>query len=184
MNSRTPLALFAVCALSFAMTSCAKKDSNSTQGQAATSDHDHADDPGHDHADDPGHDHADDHGHDHADDHSHDHADDHSHDHADAISKTIDIAGNQLVISIEGTVTANAELHVEITAANADEIKALRLWFGTQSGEDSLKTKADNEGDHWHAHVECPSTIPNDSSLWIEIEDANGTRLSKAVPLS
>ncbi|MDG2053645.1 MAG: hypothetical protein P8J86_02960 [Phycisphaerales bacterium] len=168
MNSRTPLALFAVCALSFAMTSCAKKDSNSTQGQAATSDHDHADDPGHDHADD----------------HGHDHADDHSHDHADAISKTIDIAGNQLVISIEGTVTANAELHVEITAANADEIKALRLWFGTQSGEDSLKTKADNEGDHWHAHVECPSTIPNDSSLWIEIEDANGTRLSKAVPLS
>ena len=60
------------------------------------------------------------------------HTDDHSHDHADAISKTIDIAGTQLVISIEGTVTANAELHVEITAANADKISALRLWFGTQ----------------------------------------------------
>ena len=168
MNSRTPLALFAVCAFSFAMTSCAKKDSNSAQGQAATSDHDHAND----------------HGHDHADDHGHDHADDHGHDHADAISKTIDIAGTQLVISIEGTVTANAELHVEITAANADKISALRLWFGTQSGEESLKTKADDEGDHWHAHVECPSTIPNDSSLWIEVEDTDGTRLSKAVPLS
>ena len=170
MNSRTTLALLAVFAFGFAMTSCAKKDPKTGQDQTATSEHDH--------------DHADEHGHDHADDHSHDHADDHGHDHANAISKTIDIAGNQIVVAIDGDATPNAELHIEITAANANEISDLRLWFGTKSGEGSLKTKADDEGDHWHAHVECPSTIADGSSLWIEVEDMDGKKLTKAIPLS
>jgi hypothetical protein len=84
---------------------------------------------------------------------------------------------------MSGTVTPNAELHLDIGHVRGPMPEVIRLWVGTKSGQGSLKTKADSEGEHWHAHVECPGIMSDRSELWIEVEDADGTRTAKGVTL-
>ena len=167
MIDRKWLLILPALTLGLALNGCTKTDSttdSSSSTQSSDHDHDHDD---HDHDD---HDH---------DDHDHD-----DHDHSDVVSQNIEIADSVLKVDMSGDIEPNAELHVEITKVNGTTPEAIRLWVGTQSGDGSLKTKADDEGDHWHAHVECPRTTTGKIALWIEVEDANGKRIAKDVPLS
>ena len=53
--------------------------------------------------------------------------------------------------------------------------KAVRFWVGAESGEGSVKAKAEEETpDHWHTHVEVPDALPAGSKLWVEVEPQTG----------
>ena len=55
--------------------------------------------------------------------------------------------------------------------------KAVRFWVGTESGEESVKAKAEEEEpDNWHAHAELPNPLPPGSKFWAEVEPATGEK--------
>jgi hypothetical protein len=55
--------------------------------------------------------------------------------------------------------------------------KAVRFWVGLESGDGSVKAKAEEETpDHWHVHVEVPKPIPAGSKFWAEVEPATGAK--------
>ena len=81
----------------------------------------------------------------------------------------------------EGQLVAGGDAPIDAwltPAANGDaqpaKVVAVRFWIGTQSGEESIKAKADienpGEPNHWHTHAEVPSPIPAGAKLWVEIE--------------
>ena len=67
--------------------------------------------------------------------------------------------------------------------AGGEKPAAVRLWIGNESGDGALKTKADAHDDHYHAHVEAPTTLADDIAMWVEVEDANGERSKASIPL-
>ena len=55
--------------------------------------------------------------------------------------------------------------------------KSVRLWVGVESGEGSVKAKAEEESpDNWHSHVEVPKPIPAGAKFWAEVEPATGKK--------
>ena len=174
------LIIIPLVALSVALSGCDKHDHEhgSDHSHAHGDDH-HHDGDDHDHDGDHHHDGDD---HDHGDD-GHDHADDHHHDGEHVLTHTIEVGGVVLSMEIEGEPAPNAEIHVEMHHANGLMPEAVRLWYGPKSGEGAMKTKADAHDDHWHAHVECPGTITDQDSLWVEVEDADGNRIAKGIKL-
>jgi hypothetical protein len=57
--------------------------------------------------------------------------------------------------------------------------KAVRFWVGTESGEGSLKAKAEEEKpDNWHTHAELPNPLPPGSKFWAEVEPATGEKFN------
>jgi hypothetical protein len=53
--------------------------------------------------------------------------------------------------------------------------KAVRFWVGTESGEGSVKAKAEEETpDNWHTHAEVPKPVPAGSKFWVEVEPPTG----------
>ena len=56
--------------------------------------------------------------------------------------------------------------------------KAVRFWVGSESGDGSVKAKAEEEkADQWHTHVEVPTPIPAGAKFWAEIEPAAGEKV-------
>ena len=54
--------------------------------------------------------------------------------------------------------------------------KAVRGWVGVESGERSIKTKAEDEGKEYHLHHPVSKPLPNNSKLWVEVETASGRK--------
>ena len=53
--------------------------------------------------------------------------------------------------------------------------KAVRFWIGTESGEGSVRAKAEEETtDNWHTHAEVPDPLPSGSKFWVEVEPPTG----------
>ena len=123
-----------------------------------------------------------------ADDHGHDHA---GHDHekagheakATSLGEVV-ISGITVAVSREGDVTPGktVELHVSIKPATPAP-KAIRIWVGTEAGKESTKAKADMHGDHGHADVEIPATLPEGSAVWIQVDPAEGAPVKASLPL-
>ena len=100
---------------------------------------------------------------------------------------SISISGSTLSISMTGMLQPNSGLHLNINHKNGPIPGAIRFWVGTQSGEGSIKSKADSHGHHWHAQVQCPNVITDETALWVEIEQrVSGTvaprRSAKSIP--
>jgi hypothetical protein len=122
------------------------------------------------------------HDHDHAEGDDHDHAaDDDSHGKAKPLG-SINVGGFTVNATQFGDVVPGKEasIDLELTALPqgvqpADV--AVRVLVGTESGVESVKSKAEREGaNHFHGHAEPPSPLPNGSKWWVEIEAA-GTQL-------
>ena len=119
------------------------------------------------------------------DDHGHDHADDHDHDHAkpDAAAgeehekhpigeKTV--GGLKLNAAIDVPVKPGGE-SVFTVVVTGGKPKAVRFWIGNEAGDNSVKSKAEEESpDNWHAHVEAPDPLPAGSQFWVEVEPSAG----------
>lgn len=75
-----------------------------------------------------------------------------------------------------GDVAAGKEAVFELDFAKDKALPAtVRGWVGVESGEGSMKARFSKEGDHLHAHLEVPKTLPAGSKLWLEIEENGKT---------
>lgn len=80
-------------------------------------------------------------------------------------------------VTVSGEIKAGAEAHLDIKrSGNTAKASAVRFWVGEQDGKGAMKGKADGAGPEYHAHVDVPNPIPAGAKLWIEIEDAKGTK--------
>ncbi|MCA9300533.1 MAG: hypothetical protein KDA28_15790 [Phycisphaerales bacterium] len=96
---------------------------------------------------------------------------------------TATIGETVLEVSFGGDVTPGAEGHVDIEQTAGAAPAAVRVWIGLEDGVGSRKSKADGSDGHFHGHVQAPTTIPEGAALWIEVEQADGTRGTTSLPL-
>ena len=84
------------------------------------------------------------------------------------------VGGLKLVASMDAPVKAGGEGAFDLVITGGKP-RAVRFWVGTESGEGSVKAKADEETtDNWHTHVEVPSPLPAGSKFWAEVEPPSG----------
>ena len=62
-------------------------------------------------------------------------------------------------------------------AAGSKRPDVLRAWVGIESAVGSMKKKFANEGESdMHGHVEVPTTLPEGSKAWFEVETTDGAK--------
>lgn len=75
----------------------------------------------------------------------------------------------------QGDVKAGEEaVFVLVLSGSSEKPKAVRGWVGVESGEKSIKSKAEDEGKEFHLHHPVSKPLPEKSKLWIEIETSSG----------
>ena len=96
-------------------------------------------------------------------------------DHPDAVPLgETTLNGLKLVATQDEPITPGGEGAFDLVITGGKP-KAVRFWVGTESGEESVKAKADEETpDHWHTHVEVPDPLPPGSQFWAEVEPQTG----------
>jgi hypothetical protein len=88
-----------------------------------------------------------------------------------------EIAGFTVQVTQVGDVVAGKEaLFILKLSGGAGKPKAIRGWVGIESGEKSIKSKAEDEEKEWHLHHEVSKPIQAKSKLWIELETAAGKK--------
>jgi hypothetical protein len=74
-----------------------------------------------------------------------------------------------------GDVTPGEEAIFIIKPKGEGEPKAVRAWVGVESGQGSIKTKAEEEKEgEWHAHHPVSKPLPAKSKVWVELETGAG----------
>jgi len=87
------------------------------------------------------------------------------------------IGNYEVSISQHGEISAGGKAHLDIALSGpAKAPKALRLWVGNKSAKGSMKAKAGkgHSPGEYHVEVEVPEKMPENSKLWIEIQDSGG----------
>lgn len=82
----------------------------------------------------------------------------------------------------QGQVVAGKDAPIDLTVTPADgstaKVAAVRFWIGAQDARVSVKARAEVENpaepNRWHTHAEVPNPLPEDTRLWVEIEDDAG----------
>ena len=82
----------------------------------------------------------------------------------------------------QGQIVAGMDAPVDLTVTPADgstaKPAAVRFWIGAQDARRSVKARAEIENpaepNRWHTHAEIPNPLPEDTRLWVEIEDESG----------
>ncbi len=128
-----------------------------------------------------------------AHDHDHDHDGMGSGDHGEMIELGSMEAGPFRIRATrdEGEIVPAGDAPIDVwidpTGEAAPRVVAVRFWIGDPSGKGSIKAKASiediDEPTRWHTHAEIPDPLPANSKLWIEVEDAEGTRTLASFPL-
>lgn len=163
-------------ALALSMTACEKKAETPAKPAAGSGTSTPAKSDGHDHKSGDGHDHKAGDKHDHKDGDDHDHKDGHGHGPKTELGSQ-SAGGMTITAAREGGVEAGKEATFDISVTGgAGKPAAVRVWVGTQDGKGSIRSKAEAEGDGWHAHAEVPKPIPAGSKLWVEVETAKGEK--------
>ncbi|MAY73610.1 MAG: hypothetical protein CMJ31_02605 [Phycisphaerae bacterium] len=177
MTDLTKLFLVSLAAASLTLSGCGNESgSSNAAGQSEHSDHD-----GHDH-DAEGHE---DHDHDAEGHEDHDHGDDDHGDHgAERDLGSVTIAGTTYRVSMGGEIEPSATVHLDIERTDGPEPAAIRVWIGDEAGTGALKSKAMGSSGDYHADAEAPANVSLPTSLWIEIETANGTRESGSININ
>ena len=90
--------------------------------------------------------------------------------------QTISIAGNTYRVTVKGLIAPNAVTDVSIVQTSRTPAAAtIRVWVGDESGVGSMKIKVHSHGARSHARPQAPSTLPENSAIWIEVQLADGT---------
>lgn len=71
-------------------------------------------------------------------------------------------------------LAAAGEAHVEVKVVGATKPTALRAWIGGEDSAKSVVAKLEDEGDHYHGHVEVPAKLDPAAKLFVEAESAAG----------
>lgn len=78
-------------------------------------------------------------------------------------------------VTQQGDVKAGEEaVFVLVLTGASEKPKAVRGWIGVESGERSIKSKAEDEGKEFHLHHPVSKPLPDKSKLWIEVETSSG----------
>ena len=167
MTDLTKLFLVSLAAASLTLSGCGNESgSSNAAGQSEHGDHD-----GHDH-DAEGHE-------------DHDHGDNDHGDHgAERDLGSVTIAGTTLRVSMGGEIEPSATVHLDIERTDGPEPAAIRVWIGDEAATGALKGKAMGSGGDYHADAEAPANVSLPTSLWIEIEAADGTRESGSININ
>jgi len=129
--------------------------------------------------------HGDDHDHPHGEHDGHDHGDGQDHGVTEEHGPMMDLAnfaiGDMDVHAQQagGPVRAGQEyvLFVTLPESNAAQ-PVVRAWIGTDDRTLSGGVAtADYEEGHYHVHVMAPTPLPQDAMWWVEVEQADGTKL-------
>ena len=67
-------------------------------------------------------------------------------------------------------------------SGGAAKPKAIRGWVGVESGERSIRSKAEDEEKEYHLHHPVSKPLPANSKLWIEVESSTGKKKSSFQP--
>ncbi len=106
----------------------------------------------------------------------------HSHGEEHALG-AVTVNATTLTITQDGEIVAGKEASFDIAIAGTPTPVALRLWIGRQDAVGSVKSKAEREGDGFHAHVEAPSSLDAEAKLWIELEFEGSNKSAVSVAL-
>lgn len=82
----------------------------------------------------------------------------------------------------QGQIIVGMDAPIDLTVTPADgstaKPAAVRFWIGAQDARVSVKARAEIENpaepNRWHTHAEIPNPLPEDTKLWVEIEDGAG----------
>lgn len=88
-------------------------------------------------------------------------------------------------------IKPGGEVPIDVWLTSADgkpaTVTAVRLWIGSEDAKGSVKAKAEIENPeqphHWHAHVEAPNPLPDDSKLWVEVQEGEDKKNLGSFPL-
>jgi hypothetical protein len=85
---------------------------------------------------------------------------------------TMKIGGFDVQVTRLGELKAGEEaVFIIKPTGGTGEPKAVRAWVGVETGQGSIKTKAEEEKEgEWHAHHAVSKPMPAKSKLWIEVE--------------
>ena len=88
-----------------------------------------------------------------------------------------EIGGYTVQVAQVGEVKAGEEAVFVITlSGGGGKPKAIRGWVGVESGERSIKSKAEDEEKEYHLHHEVSKPMPAKSMLWVEVETSAGKK--------
>ena len=83
------------------------------------------------------------------------------------------IGDHEVQVTQYGDVVPGKEaIFVIKLAGGSGKPKAIRGWVGVESGERSIKSKAEDEEKEYHLHHEVSQPLAAKSKLWIEVETA------------
>ena len=83
-------------------------------------------------------------------------------------------SGLKLVATMDEPVKPGGEGAFDVVITGGKP-KAVRFWVGTETGEGSVKAKAEEETpENWHTHAEVPDPLPPGSKFWVEVEPPTG----------
>ncbi len=126
------------------------------------------------HAADDGHKHEEGEKHKEGDKHEHKEGEKHGDEHGGAQVDlgTTKIGGFDVQVTRVGELKAGEEaVFIIKPTGGTGEPKAVRAWVGVETGQGSIKTKAEEEKEgEWHAHHAVSKPMPAKSKLWIEVE--------------
>ena len=85
------------------------------------------------------------------------------------------IGAFEVQVTQVGDVKPGEEAIFIIKPKGEGEPKAVRAWVGVETGQGSIKTKAEEEKEgEWHAHHQVSKPVPAKSKLWVELETGAG----------
>ncbi len=177
MTDLNKLFLASLAAASLTLSGCGNESgSSNAAGQSEHGDHDGQDHDAERHED---HDHG-------AEGHEdHDHGDDEHGDHgADRDLGSVTIAGTTLRVSMGGKIEPPMTVHLDIERTDGPEPAAIRVWIGDEAATGALKSKAIGSSGDYHADAEAPANVSLPISLWIEIENGDGTRETGSISIN
>jgi hypothetical protein len=88
-----------------------------------------------------------------------------------------ELAGYTVAVTQVGVIKAGGDLTYEIVVTGGTgKPQAVRAWYGVESAEGSVKTKAVEKEKFWDADLELPAKLPEGAKCWIEIETADGKK--------
>lgn len=78
----------------------------------------------------------------------------------------------------KGELNPGGDAPIDLWLTTADgkpaTVVAVRFWIGVEDAKGSVRAKAEIEDpkqpNHWHAHVEIPTPLPEGSKLWVELD--------------
>lgn len=91
------------------------------------------------------------------------------------------VEGIDVAAKLEGAVVGgqDAVALIDVTPA----VATVRLWIGDEMEMGSMRSKAEGGPASFHGHVPVPPTLADDAQLWVEVQDAEGKRVSVAFDL-